>query len=218
MSTTINQTRIELRKPSKYLSNPSEPTTNTGEPFVPPRYEWMLGKWTVTDSTRSIWRSAKNVRITYSPHKPAQPTASTPQDTGATKYDSTTEYEKQGDHDGVKTVLAVEEPDPMVPGAWRGRGKGWRAITSLITTSHWQVLGWGERPLASSKGSERWMVAWFQPTASANEGIDIYCDRDEGLSREAANDIINALKEIHAPAMVHAIEKNMIQLTIDLPK
>jgi hypothetical protein len=125
-------------------------------------------------------------------------------------------YEKQGYQDGVKTVLSVEAPDPMVPGAWRGRGKGWRAITS--TTTHWQILGWGARPLADSEGSERWMVAWFQPTASADEGIDIYCDRDEGLSRETANDIISALKQLHAPAMAHAVEKDMMQLTIDSPK
>jgi hypothetical protein len=147
----------------------------------------------------------------------------------AAKFHSSLESGKQGDPNSMKTVQFTETPDPMVPGAWRGRGsgKGWRAITSRVTTTttHWQVLGWGARPLARSEGEggdevageERWMVVWFQATPLADEGIDIYCDRDEGLSREAADDIIGALKGLHAPATVHAVETDMMRLVIDLP-
>ncbi|KAI8623039.1 hypothetical protein F5Y19DRAFT_405582 [Xylariaceae sp. FL1651] len=202
---------IKLRKPSKYLLDPTEPKTNTGEPFVVPPHEWIWGKWTVTHSTRAIWQSAKNARITFSPHKPLADTASPPERTKATKYASTIKYEKKDDQGGVKTKLGTETPDPMVPAAWKGRGKGWWAPTH----SHWQILGWGERPLASGDGNERWIVAWFQAKSSANEGVDLYCDREQGLSKESVEAIIAALRQIHAPAMVYKIEKYMTEVTID---
>ncbi|KAI1136635.1 hypothetical protein F5Y05DRAFT_99707 [Hypoxylon sp. FL0543] len=202
---------ISLRAPSKYVADPSHSTTITGEPFVSPPLEWLWRTWAVTHSTLSMWRSAWNVRITYKPYKPesGKPAAN----------DNLVEYEKKNGKGGVKRVEGVERPDPKIPGAWTWRGKGLLAVAS----SHWEVLGWGERPLLGGvgemgEGVERWAVTWFAPTLFTQEGVDIYSDRKEGLSKETVEGIIKALKELKdAPKVVELVEKHMQEVEIHLP-
>ncbi|KAI1337561.1 hypothetical protein F5Y15DRAFT_147830 [Xylariaceae sp. FL0016] len=205
-------TTISLRAPSKYLSDPSKSSTTNGETFVAPPLEWLWHTWTVTHSTLSMWRSAKNVRITYKPlktEKDGQPVAN----------DNIVEYEKKGSSAGPKSVVGIEKPDPKVPGAWNWRGKG----VLKIASSHWEIMGWGERPLVGAVGDmgagvERWAVTWFAPTLFTQEGIDIYSDRKEGLSKETVDGIIKALKELKdAPKVVQLVEKNMKEVEISLP-
>ncbi|KAI1800164.1 hypothetical protein F4811DRAFT_49267 [Daldinia bambusicola] len=216
-------TNISLRAPSKYLSDPSKPSTTTGDPFVSPPLEWLWRTWAVTHSTLSMWRSAQNVRITYKPYKPeSQPVAN----------DNLVEYEKRNGKGDVKRVEGIEKPDAGIPGAWTWRGKGLLAIAS----SHWEILGWGERPLrfpaerpllagssvdgddAAVGGVERWAVTWFAPTLFTQEGVDIYSDRKEGLSQETVDGIVKALKELKdAPKVVRLVEKNMREVQINLP-
>jgi hypothetical protein len=157
-----------------------------------------------------MWRSAQNVRITYTPH---ESNTSTVDSDKPTVNDNIVEYEKKNGKGRVKSVVGVEKPDPKAPGAWNWRGKGWLAIAS----SHWEILGWGERPLASGEGFERWAVTWFAPTMFTEEGVDIYSDRKEGLSKETADDIINALKQLEAPKLVQLVEKKMMEVAINLP-
>ncbi|TRX94586.1 hypothetical protein FHL15_004538 [Xylaria flabelliformis] len=207
--TGVSSNAISLRLPSKYLRDPTKPSTTLNKPFVPPPNEWLWTTWSVTHSTLSMWRSAQNVRITYTPHNRSSASDSN----SPTVNDNIVEYEKKNGKGGVKTVLGTEKPDPMVPGAWNWRGKGWLKIAS----SHWQILGWGERPLPGGEGVERWVVTWFAPTLFTDEGIDLYSDRKEGLSKETADDIINALKRLHAPNMVWHVEKKMQEVAISLP-
>ncbi|OTA92597.1 hypothetical protein M434DRAFT_396365 [Hypoxylon sp. CO27-5] len=204
---------ISLRAPSKYLSDPSKSTTSTDEPFVSPPLEWLWRTWAVTHSTLSMWRSARNVRITYKPYKPesGKPVAN----------DNLVEYEKKNGKGGVKRVEGIERPDAKIPGAWTWRGKGLLAIAS----SHWEILGWGERPLLGDvgdgnmgEGVERWVVTWFAPTLFTQEGVDIYSDRKEGLSKETVDGIIKALKELKdAPRVVELVEKHMQEVEVSLP-
>ncbi|KAI0884549.1 uncharacterized protein GGS22DRAFT_163782 [Annulohypoxylon maeteangense] len=199
-------TTISLRAPSKYLSAASKanPISTLNAPFVTPPLDWLRRTWTVTHSTLSMWRSARNVRITYAAYEPV---------TGAN--DNLVEYEKRSGKGGVKTVVGIEKPDPVIPGAWTWRGKGMLAIAS----SHWEVLGWGERPLAGVDGGvERWAVTWFAPTLFTQEGVDIYSDRKEGLSKKTADEIIQVLKELKdAPKVVELVGKHMQEVDINLP-
>lgn len=147
------------------------------------------------------------MRITYAPYKPIP---------GAN--DNLVEYEKKNGKGGVKTVVGIEKPDPVIPGAWTWRGKGLLAIAS----SHWEVLGWGERPLPGGEegegGIERWAVTWFAPTLFTQEGVDIYSDRKEGLSKETAEEVIKVLKDLKdAPKVVEMVEKNIQEVDINLP-
>ncbi|KAI1813070.1 hypothetical protein GGS20DRAFT_499076 [Poronia punctata] len=200
---------VVLRPPSKYTASHSNPKANTAEPFVPPSNEWLWNTWTVTHSTLSMWRSAQNVRITYEPHeesKKADPTK-------ASINDNIVEYEKKGGKGSLMSIQGVEKPDPKISGAWNWRGKGWLAFAS----SHWEILGWGERPSANGKGDERWVVTWFAGTLFTEEGIDIYSDRKEGLSTETREQIIEALKQLEAPKLVNLVEKKMAEVAIKLP-
>ncbi|KAJ8129147.1 hypothetical protein O1611_g4488 [Lasiodiplodia mahajangana] len=212
-STEVPPNPINLRAPSKYLSDPSKAPTTSSEPFVSPSKEWLHGTWTVTHSTLSMWRSAQNVRITYQPHIYASTVPFPTDGNGPAVNDNLVEYEKKGGKGGVSTVLGIEKPDPNIPGAWNWRGKGWL----MIASSHWEILGWGERPLSSGEGVERWAVTWFAPTLFTEEGIDLYSDRKEGLQKETADLIIEALKKLEAPKLVQLVEKKMMEVAISLP-
>ncbi|KAI0182120.1 hypothetical protein GGR52DRAFT_68126 [Hypoxylon sp. FL1284] len=202
-------TTISLRAPSKYLSDASKPAPGTepaGDAFVAPPLAWLRRTWAVTHSTLRMWRSARNVRITYRAYGDAGPSG---------VNDNLVEYEKSGK---VKRVEGVEKPDAVVPAAWTWRGKGLLRIAS----SHWEVLGWGERPLLGTgdmgDGVERWAVTWFAPTLFTQEGVDIYSDRREGLSQETVDGIMKALKELKdAPKLVKLVEKDMQEVEVNLP-
>ncbi|KAI1433474.1 hypothetical protein GGR50DRAFT_503534 [Xylaria sp. CBS 124048] len=202
---------IDLRVPSKYLPSPSNAQTTIAKPFVAPTNEWLWGTWTVTHSTLSMWRSAQNVRITYSPHNKS--TSPAPDTNEPSVNDNLVEYEKKDGRGSVKSVFGIEKPDPAISGAWNWRGKG----LLVIASSHWEILGWGERPVAGGKGVERWAVTWFAPTLFTEEGVDIYSDRKEGLSKQTADDIIKALKGLEAPKLTQLVDKQMMEVAISLP-
>lgn len=125
------------------------------------------------------------------------------------------EYESLNGKSGVKTVAGVDtasEPDST--GAWDWRGKGWLFFVS----SHWEVLGWGERPCAGAEGGvERWVVTWFAPTLFTKEGVDVYSDRREGVSEETLKEIMSGLKGSEAKPVAEMCEKDMQAVEIQLP-
>ena len=110
-----------------------------------------------------MWKSNKNVTITY-----------TPLDGADGAWDNLVKYQSITSptlSDKWKTVEGIEKPDPSIPSAWNWRGKGWLKIAS----SHWEVLGHGEE-------EEGWVVVWFQKTLFTPAGIDVLARRREGLS------------------------------------
>lgn len=68
---------------------------------------------------------------------------------------------------------------------WHWKGRGWLKVAG---GSRWEVLGWGKE-----KG-ERWVVTWFGETMFTPAGIDVYCDRKEGISAGLYEEIRGALK------------------------
>jgi hypothetical protein len=156
-----------------------------------------------------MWRSARNVRITYTPLPPHS-------SSGAARIDDLVEYESLDGKGAVKTVAGVDtasEPGGDT-GAWDWRGKGWLFFVS----SHWEVLGWGERPCAGAEGGvERWVVTWFAPTLFTKEGVDVYSDRREGVSQETLDEILRALKGLDAKPVAQMCEKDMRPVEIKLP-
>ncbi|KXJ96517.1 hypothetical protein Micbo1qcDRAFT_155073 [Microdochium bolleyi] len=194
-------TTISLRAPSQYVSE--APAS-----FTSPPLEWLTRTWSVTHSTLSMWRDAQNVRITY---KPIPSDGSTP-----AKIDDLVEYEKKGGSGGLKSVAGIDTIDSSHPAAWDWRGKGWL----MIASSHWEVLGWGERPCEAAEGGvERWVVTWFAPTLFTKEGLDIYSDRKEGLSKATVDEILAAfggLKE-SAARVAGLVEESMEDVHISLP-
>ncbi|UKZ51472.1 hypothetical protein TrVGV298_005232 [Trichoderma virens] len=111
---------IALKLPSKY----SSATSDSAAPTI----DWLSRSWTVTHSTLSMWRAARNVRITY---KPLPPKAD-----GRLRIDDLVEYEPSDKDTALKSVAGI---DTQSPGGWDWRGKGWL----FFVGSHWELLGWG---------------------------------------------------------------------------
>lgn len=210
MSTTNNNPQaITLRIPSKYASSSS--SSSSPSPSNPP-LEWLHRTWTVTHSTLTMWRTARNVRITYSP---LPPTGGTDSGSARARVDDLVQYEKTSGKAVVKTVSGVDTASSAGDtGVWDWRGKG---LLGFVT-SHWEVLGWGERDNAEVEGGkERWAVTWFAPTLFTKEGVDLYSDRKGGMSPALAGEILAALKGLDAAPLVKMVEADMREVEVRLP-
>ncbi|KAK4140789.1 uncharacterized protein C8A04DRAFT_31660 [Dichotomopilus funicola] len=249
---------ITIRLPSKYTS--SSPSTT---PFNPPPLPFLHRTWSVTHSTLSMWRTAQNVRITYGPlpsktkggedvervsdlveyealSKDKEKEDTTNGGEGGTgARDGVVERKKGGKGKGNK-VKRIQGVDTAVTkgdgGAWDWRGSG----LLFFVGSHWEVLGWGERPLSkpssssssspSSQGQgengggaepevERWVVTWFAPTVFTAEGLDVYSDRREGPSEGLARDVLAELERVckGQGKLGVIVERDMREVAIRLP-
>ncbi|OAA46318.1 hypothetical protein NOR_03071 [Metarhizium rileyi] len=193
------QSHITLSLPSKYRSRYPSALSESAAPSI----EWLTTTWTVTHSTLHMWRSARNVRITYKslPSK----------GDGRQRIDDLVEYEPSKSSGVLKTVAGIDTQS--ADGGWDWRGKGWLFFVS----SHWELLGWGEVTNAQGK-RERWAVTWFAPTLFTKEGLDVYCDSEEGLSKATYARIEEALKKTPAKEIVDMTEKDMRAVEIKLPR
>ncbi|KAL6864142.1 hypothetical protein J3F83DRAFT_742672 [Trichoderma novae-zelandiae] len=187
---------IVLKLPSKYSPASTVTSDNTA-----PSIDWLSRTWTVTHSTLSMWRDARNVRITYK-SLPAKPD-------GRLRIDDLVEYEPSDKANVLRSVAGV---DTQSSGGWDWRGKGWL----FFVGSHWELLGWGEETRADGE-VERWAVTWFAPTMFTKEGLDVYSDRREGLSEESYGRIEEALRRLDAKALVDMVVQHMKPVEIKLP-
>ncbi|ETS79384.1 hypothetical protein PFICI_09237 [Pestalotiopsis fici W106-1] len=182
---------ITLCNPSRYASESNAKTPTT------PHAEFFYRTWSVAHSTLSMWKSAKNVRITYKPIE------------DGTSFDDLVEYEKGAKLKNVKGIDTTLGPGSYI---WRGKG--------LLKpfTSHWEVLGWGWGEHMPDGDAERWMVIWFAKTLFTEEGIDILTDRKEGLSEKTLSDLKTQLKSMQGcDKMVALVEKKLIPVKVELP-
>ncbi|KAG6008509.1 hypothetical protein E4U21_004349 [Claviceps maximensis] len=198
-----NQAPITLALPSKYILSTSPSNSSADSPPPPPCIEWLSRTWTVTHSTLSMWRSARNVRITYKPLPPSG-------GDNKSRIDDLVEYEPTNKSGVLKCVAGVDTQ--AAGGGWNWRGKGWL----FFVTSHWEVLGWGENTTAEGK-TERWAVTWFAPTVFTKEGVDVYSDCAEGLSEELYGRIEAALRKSEATDVADMTVKDMKPVEITLP-
>ncbi|EPE07569.1 histidinolphosphatase-like protein [Ophiostoma piceae UAMH 11346] len=196
---------ITLRSPSKYLDASSRSSSSSAADTPPG--DWLARSWSVTHSTLSMWRSAQNVRISYG--------VLPDDDKGRARNEDHVEYESnkkeaEGTKKKVKSVQGTNTASaPGVGFDWRG--KGWL----FFVTSHWEILGWGERPLADGQ-VERWAVTWFAPTLFTKEGLDYYSDRREGLSSETTA-ALKAAADAAWPAPLLELAKDLEPIDIKLP-
>jgi hypothetical protein len=162
-----------------------------------------------------MWRTARNVRISYTPLPPKPAASSSSPADPLPRNQDLVEYESSSGKGGVKTVSGANSASgPAYDGSCEWRGRGWL----FFVTSHWEVLGWGERTLpGQSGGVERWAVTWFAATLFTKEGIDVYSDRKEGISEALLGEIMAALKGLAAKELVVMCEKDMRPVEIKLP-
>lgn len=79
----------------------------------------------------------------------------------------------------------------------------------MIATSHWEVLGWGERD------GEMWAVTWFAPSLFTPAGLDVYCSGKGGISEGLYADIIKGLETLDAKDVVDLVKADMKAVKID---
>ncbi|KAK5997249.1 hypothetical protein PT974_02603 [Cladobotryum mycophilum] len=111
---------------------------------------------------------------------------------GRMRVDDLVEYEPSNKTGVVKTVTGVDTQSA------RGDGWDWRGKGLLFFV-------------------EKWAVTWFAPTLFTKEGLDVYCDRQEGLSDETYNRIEEALKNLEAKELVDMVTQDMMPVDISLP-
>jgi hypothetical protein len=145
-----------------------------------------------------MWRKAKNVRITYRILPSQSPSSPTLLDDTVESVPTEKTWMPQ-----PKAIYGIDTPDGE--GAWNWRGKGLLKIAS----SHWEVLGWGER------GGERWVVTWFAASLFTPAGLDIYCDQKEGISDGLYKDIVTALGRSEAKDLAALVTSDMAAVKIE---
>ncbi|EOD46319.1 hypothetical protein UCRNP2_6942 [Neofusicoccum parvum UCRNP2] len=196
---------VALHAPLTTAASPSAVATTQ----PPPAPAWLQGKWHVTHSTLPMWRSKRNVSITYTP----LPDSSPP------KIDDLVEY--QGlDADKLKTVHGVDTPVPDAHGwAWDWRGKGWLVIAS----SRWEVLGYGDEDEASrdagaaqtqAANQRQWVVTYFAKTLFTPAGIDLYSRHKDGLRSGTVEAIKKALAGMEDEGM-RKLAEGLFEVKLD---
>ncbi|RMZ83156.1 hypothetical protein DV738_g1172, partial [Chaetothyriales sp. CBS 135597] len=170
-------------EPSFRLPTTASTNLATTAAFIPPSLEFLTGTWRVCFSTLPMWKSNRNVTITYTPHQSI---------TGA--WDNLVKYQPLSS-DKWKTVRGIETPDRSIPAAWNWRGKGWL----IIASSHWEVLGSGD-----SDGG--WCVIWFAKTLFTPAGVDFLCRRREGVSDETLSMVHTQLSKLNDESLRLMVE------------
>lgn len=173
------------------------PPSTSGLPqpaFTPPTTYWLSGTWHVTHSTLPMWKSKRNVTITYKSLPPPTPC---PAQDATNKLDDIVSYQTLSS-DKVKTVTGIDTASGKVTGAWDWRGKG----MLMIASSHWEVLGYGDL-----EAGQQWAVTFFAKTLFTPAGIDIYSRTKEGLPEAVLTGITEALASVeHEPVKKLAAE------------
>lgn len=164
-SSTKERTGLNFRSPCTSISQSSE--------FTTPTVAFLQGRWHVTHSTLPMWKTNRNVTITY---------RSLPNN--AEVLDDLVEYQPVNS-DKKKKIEGVDTPDAAMLGAYSWRGRGFLKLAS----SHWQILGYGDE-------DDGWAVTYFQKTLFTPAGIDIYARRKGGLSDELLEQIRDEIRAI----------------------
>lgn len=141
--------------------------------FIPPPVSFLQGRWHVTHSTLPMWKTNRNVTITYKSLE-----------NNAEVLDDLVEYQPLNSSKR-KRVEGVDTPDASTVAAYSWRGRGFLKIAS----SHWQVLGYGD-----DEGG--WAVTYFAKTLFTPAGVDVYARRKGGLSDELLARITDEMKAV----------------------
>jgi hypothetical protein len=139
--------------------------------FKIPSIDFLNGTWYVTHSTLPMWKSNRNVRITY-----------TPLPNAPEKLDDLVQYQALTG-EKLKSVNGIDTPNQAFPGSYDWRGKRWLKIAS----SHWEVLGYG-----AEEGG--WAVTYFAKTLFTPAGVDVYSKEKGGLSESLLQRIQDEMK------------------------
>lgn len=170
--------------------------------FTLPTIPWLSETWHVTHSSLPMWKSKRNVRITYTALPP------TSNDLPADSTDRLDDLVTYQSLSGTKLhkVEGVDTSSGKGTGEWDWRGRGWL----MIASSHWEVLGWGEEEGSGNK----WVVTCFAKTLFTPAGVDLYSLGSSGLKVETVEAIKQQLVELD-DADIRKMAGDLFEVKID---
>jgi len=163
-------------------------------------YDRLMTSWAVVASTLPLWKSRKNVTITYDPieetpcsesfldtvefNNVKSPVGKPPSKiVGVDKLESNPQGSESTDDElnGVKFM-------------WRGKG------LLAISSSHWQILGYflSDDPV---RKQEDWVVTYFGSTLFTPAGLDIYVREPKVWDETKIRKLIEACQQNEDPTV-----------------
>lgn len=154
-----------------------------------------------------MWKSKRNVRITYDLLPPSSPSIPAER---TDRLDDIVTYQAL-DSDKQHTVHGVDKASSATLDEWDWRGKGWL----MIASSHWEVLGWGEE-VGSAQDADKgqWAVTYFAKTLFTPAGIDVYSRRQRGLDPNTIR-LIKEQFELMENAELKSLAQQMFEIKVD---
>ncbi|EPS41499.1 hypothetical protein H072_4593 [Dactylellina haptotyla CBS 200.50] len=164
------------------------PSSSSLPPLKP---QDLLKTWWVTTSTLPMWKSAKNITITYTP----VPSSNYIDDIIHYNPRDSPPASEEGAKPTVKSIHGVDYPLSETPTdlSYKWRGKGWL----FIATSRWQVVGYGGRDVKEVDGvleGVEWVLTFFEKSLFTPAGVDIMTVAKEGVDEETRKAIDEGLK------------------------
>ncbi|KAF2759077.1 hypothetical protein EJ05DRAFT_332001 [Pseudovirgaria hyperparasitica] len=159
------------------LRPPITSSAKVPEGLTAPSVEDLKGVWHVTHSTLPMWKKARNIRITYTPHQAGN---------GPVKINDNVSYQSLT----AAKIKNVDGVDVAQDGGWsyKWRGKG----LLMIASSKWEIMAFGKE-----HGSENeYAVTFFNKTLFTPAGVDFYSRAPEGLKAETVEAMKAALLSI----------------------
>ncbi|KAK6538821.1 hypothetical protein TWF694_010386 [Orbilia ellipsospora] len=152
----------------------------------------LLKTWWVTTSTLPMWKTEKNITITYTAIPSSQdiddiihynPRSSPPASEGSNVQPV------------VKSIHGIDYPLTENPTdlSYKWRGRGWL----MIASSRWQVVGYGGRDVKEVDGvleGVEWVLTFFEKSLFTPAGIDIMTVEKDGVDEETRRAIDDGLK------------------------
>lgn len=171
-----DQDPISIRQPTtSYVATTNTSTSTRQTNYPPPTIDHLIGTWHVIYSSLPLWKSKRNVTITY---KALEPTAAHHNQEAVSRLDDTVSYQTLTS-DKIKTVHGIDTASGPGADIWDWRGTGWLKLAS----SHWEVIGYGQN------SGEAWGVTYFASTLFTPAGIDIMSKSKKGISAETLSGI-----------------------------
>ncbi|KAF9808930.1 hypothetical protein IEO21_07695 [Rhodonia placenta] len=172
---------------------------NAEDPQIDIDLERFMGTWHVIQSTLPLWKSRKDVTITYT----LKPSEHDP-----TQIDDLVEYRSKSDSPiskrssvvGVDTLVSPSGTSEDAPSnapktRWKWRGKGWL----MIATSRWQILGChlhSGGTADDTSNDPEWALTYFEKTLFTPAGLDIYSRAPSGLPTALLGEILTKAKAL----------------------
>ncbi|KZT58602.1 hypothetical protein CALCODRAFT_508058 [Calocera cornea HHB12733] len=152
--------------------------------------EAFAGQWYLVNSTMDMWKTHKDVTITYTLTTPLPDLVYN--DKKEFRASSAASDKAPTVIDGQSTLLPTEgastpEQRHAVNFKWRGIG-----FLLRMATSTWQILGYDME--------EGWFVTYFDKTLFTSAGLDIYTRKPGSLSPERIAEIIKAAQALEGEA------------------